>query len=132
MVPTTRVSPIAIRRHLFLSLERWCYLVQESLGWRPFCAARSIRERSVEARFQMPGNCFPAFFCGPHCLFALDLAPFRALVCISSRNGLRRLSAGLLDLVPLGAACDRPLAISNRDDHMLRRVGRGPVARQKD
>ena len=32
-------------------------------------------------------------------LFALDMAPLRALLCISRRDDLRRLSAGLLDLV---------------------------------
>ncbi len=49
-------------------------------------------------------------------LFALDMAPLRALVCISRRDDLRPLSARLLDLVPLGAASDRRRVLCNRAD----------------
>jgi hypothetical protein len=47
-------------------------------------------------------------------LFALDMAPLRALLCISRRDDLRPLSARLLDLVALGAASDRRRVLCNR------------------
>jgi hypothetical protein len=49
-------------------------------------------------------------------IFALDLAPLRALVCISRRDGIRHLSARLLDLVSLGTTCDPRLALRPRTD----------------
>src|SRR3954471_18919256 len=46
----------------------------------------------------------------------MDLAPLRALVRVSRRNGLRHASARLLDLVALGATCNRGFALCNRAD----------------
>ena len=45
------------------------------------------------------------------------MASLRAPLCISRRDDLRHLAAGLLDLVPFGAASDRRGVLRGRPDH---------------
>src|SRR6202040_947252 len=96
--------------------------------------ALSLRNRGSARRllswFSMRGNAVRAFQRQPifgeaerspspgsrrrRRLFALDVAPLRAHLCISLRDDLRPLSARLLDLVPRGAASNRRRVLCNR------------------
>jgi|HubBroStandDraft_6_1064221.scaffolds.fasta_scaffold195099_2 hypothetical protein len=67
-------------------------------------AVRSFQRQPLFAkarRSPVPGSR------GRRRLFALDMAPLRALLCIPRRDDLRPLSARLLDVVALSAASDR-------------------------